>query len=295
MRMSIVRTCLAILMLYGVAGVSSAQSNNPDTVYVTTTVSGPKNMEIPLMPARSFHLFEDGVEQKITTFVEPYGSWDINVLLAISQLRPGRIDSLSAAIRDAAEVFKKTANPRHSVKVQELNFGSTGMYAAIDEHLVDLQKSSNPRRALVVITDGFDRQYQSQGGPSDLSLSYDSSSANKLLEYSKHLNIPIFFIFSYDGLGHTLTNAELHDKDTLTIVADQTGGSVDTVDTYGRLVPHCKQLAEELRGRYLLGFVSTNPKKDNKWRKLRLTLDPQEGQKREAEMKKKYFVSKPRK
>ena len=126
MRTPVVRVCLAILLLSAIAGVSAAQLTNPDTVFVTAAVTGPKNMEIPLMPVRSFHLFEDGVEQKITTFVEPESSWDINILLANSQLRPGRIDGLSAAIRDAAEAFRHTANPRHSVRVQELPFGSTG-------------------------------------------------------------------------------------------------------------------------------------------------------------------------
>jgi hypothetical protein len=59
----------------------------------------------------------------------------------------------------------------------------------------------------------------------------------------------------------------------------------------------CKLLAQELRSKYVLGFVSTNTKKDDKWRNLKLKFTPPDGlpdgKKIDASLKKKYFVPKP--
>jgi hypothetical protein len=221
-------------------------------------------------------------------------------------LLPGRADRISAAIRDAVETFKSSGNPANKTRVEELKFGSDGLYAAIDSNLEDLQRSINPRRGLLIITDGFDRPYNSGGAVSDVSNHVGGDPANVLVDYSKRLNIPIYFFYTLrdtvDSSGNTivgrssiasLNNSELSDKESLTNVADQTGGHLDTVDPLHQLEAQCKLLAEELRNKYVLGFKSTNDKKDDKWRSLKLKLIPPAGQKLDFSMKKKYFVSKP--
>ena len=82
----------------------------------------------------------------MTFFAAADGLWDINILLANSILLPGRADRISSAIRDAVDTFQKTSNPQDKIKIEELQFGSDGMYDAIDRNLVDLQKTTNPRQ-----------------------------------------------------------------------------------------------------------------------------------------------------
>jgi Ca-activated chloride channel family protein len=292
--------------LGGLADFAAAQTASPDMVYVTVTVTGPKKAAVPDLKTENFQLFEDGVEQKITSFSGRDGVWDFNIILASSQLLPGRADRISAAIRDAVETFKSSGNPANKTRVEELKFGSDGLYAAIDSNLEDLQRSINPRRGLLIITDGFDRPYNSGGAVSDVSNHVGGDPANVLVDYSKRLNIPIYFFYTLrdtvDSSGNTivgrssiasLNNSELSDKESLTNVADQTGGHLDTVDPLHQLEAQCKLLAEELRNKYVLGFKSTNDKKDDKWRSLKLKLIPPAGQKLDFSMKKKYFVSKP--
>jgi Ca-activated chloride channel family protein len=269
-------------------GIVAAQTAPPaDMVYITATVTGPKKAPAPGLKAENFQLLEDGVEQKITFFAQADGLWDINLILANSALLPGRADRTSNAIRDAVETFKKTSNPIDKIKIDELHFGSDGLFAAIDRNLLDLQKTTNPRRALVVINDDFDKP----GG--------DASQG--LIEYSRKLNIPIYFIYTRTNADDPTTETgargskySLAEGEALTNVAQQTGGNIFFVDALNQLETQCKLLAEEFRNKYVLGFKSTNDKKDDKWRKLKVTLKAPAGSpKLSVDVKAKYFVPKP--
>lgn len=282
------RLILALFLILPVAGLMAAQSPGNDLVYVTAKVTGPKKAPAPGLKVENFQLLEDKVEQKITFFAGQDGIWDINIILANSKLKPGRVDELSKEIRGAVDTFISTSNPQDKIKVDELHTGnSDGMFEAIDRNLVDLQKTTNPRRALIVIHDDFD----SPGG----------DAVNGLVEYSRKLNIPIYFMYTTtapEDPTETVTGARgTGYKDVegegLTNVAEQTGGAIFFVQAVHQLETLCKLLAEDLRSRYVLGFTSTNDKKDDKWRKLQVKVIPPKGQKLEVEAKPKYFVPKP--
>jgi len=279
-----------LVLIMAFAGIVAAQAPANDLVYVTAKVTGAKKAPVPGLKAGDFQLLEDKVEQKITFFAGQDGLWDINIILANSKLNPGRADELSREIRGAVDTFIKTSNPLDKIKVDELHTGSSdGMFASIDRNLVDLQKTTNPRRALVVIHDDFD----SPGG----------DAVNGLLEYSRKLNIPIFFMYTTtapeDPTDHTTgaRGSKYEGKEAegegLTTIAEQTGGAIFFVQAVHQLDTLCKLLAEDLRSRYVLGFTSTNDKKDDKWRKLQVKMVGPAGQKTEVTAKPKYFVPKP--
>jgi len=282
------RGILSAVFIMAFAGICAAQTAPSDMVYVTAKVTGPKKAPAPGLKAENFQLLEDKVEQKITFFAGQDGIWDINIILANSKLKPGTADALSAAIRDAVAAFQKASNPLDKIKVEELSSGnSNGMFAAIDRGLLDLQKTPNPRRALIVIHDDFD----SPGG----------DAVSGLVEYSRKLNIPIYFMYTTTASSdpsETVTGArgvgyKNVEGEGLTNVAEQTGGAIWFVQALHQLESLCRQLAEDLRARYVLGFKSTNDKKDDKWRKLQVKMIPPAGQKLDVDTKGKYFVPKP--
>jgi Ca-activated chloride channel homolog len=294
-----------VVVLSGLAGIAAAQTVRPDLVFVAASVTGPKKAPALGLKAEDFQLFEDGAEQKILAFSAADGSWDIDLILAHSELTPGRADRTSAAIRDAVDTFQKSGNPGNKIKFDELKIGGTdGLYRAIDRNLVDLQTTTNPRRALVVITDGFSTTSGFTGTNAGGSAGGDA--ANALVEYSKKLNIPIYFLYTYSAPSSTstpsgqssratLTTIAVGEKDTLIKVAEQTGGDFYNVDAVNQLESQCKLLAEELRNQYVIAFKSTNDKKDDKWRKLKLTLKAPSESKLAVSVKARYFVAKPTK
>ena len=56
-------------------------------------------------------------------------------------------------------------------------------------------------------------------------------------------------------------------------LADVSGGRVVDADTIEDLGPAFAQVADDLRHQYSLGYVSSNPKRDGKFRKVKITLD----------------------
>jgi len=289
--------CLVVFaMMCSLCVLTMAQSTGQEIVYILASVKDSKKAPVPGLSAQNFQITEDGVDQNITAFLEADGAWDIDLIVAHSLLKPGRPDAISRGVRTAIDTFQAEAHPKTHIIVRELKFGSDGLYPAIDDSLLDLQKSTNPRRALVVITDGFDRPYSNADTVSDVSNNVASDPGNKLVAYSRKLNIPIFFLYAVLNSDlASLTNQELADKESLTLVADQTGGAFINADPINQLEIACKALASELRGKYVLGYVSTNPKKDDKWRSLKLKFNAPPGQKLDASIKKKYFVPKPSK
>ena len=124
---------------------------------------------------------------------------------------------------------------------------------------------------------------------------------NGLIEFSRKLNIPIYFMYTRTQChairppqrGCKRSQLFRAEGEGLTNVAEQTGGAIYFVDALHQLESQCKLLAEELRNKYVLGFKSTNDKKDDKWRKLQVKLIPPAGQKLDISTKGKYFVPKP--
>src|SRR4029078_536485 len=79
------------------------------------------------------------------------------------------------------------------------------------------------------------------------------------------------------GIGARGTAYSLGEGEGLTNVAQQTGGEIFFVDAINQLESQCTLLAEEFHNRNVLGFKSTNDKKDDKWRKLKVTLKAPSG------------------
>ncbi len=80
------RGIFTFILITALSGICAAQSVSPDLVFVSATVTGPKKVPAPGLKAENFQLFEDGVEQKITSFAAADGAWTINILLANSML-----------------------------------------------------------------------------------------------------------------------------------------------------------------------------------------------------------------
>jgi len=257
-------------------------------VFVNATVTGAKNEAARGLRQEHFQIWEDNVEQKVEYFSAEDTPWTFGIVLAVSGLLPGRADQTSTSIRDAVVAFRQMSNPNNKYIVDELPFGSDGIYHSITAGLQDLSREPNPRKALIVIVDGFDT---TQGDP-----------GHPLIEFAKKLNIPCYLMFVRDassgknlgladvakGDQYWLANGRVYEELTST-----TGGHMSTADALYELSAICKKLAEELRGQYVLGFVSTNDAKPGTWRKLKVKVNPpKDFPKVKVQTKGRYFASK---
>jgi Ca-activated chloride channel family protein len=140
--------------------------------------------------------------------------------------------------------------------------GSTSLYTALYIALRELKKTETRgmddrrRRAVVVLTDGEDT--------SSL-VSYD-----EVLELAKRSETAIYAIgirskeISPTGKGYGQADFALRQLTT------QTGGRVFFPASVDELKPIYAMISQELSSQYLIGYTSTNPKRDGAWRRINI-------------------------
>jgi Ca-activated chloride channel family protein len=134
--------------------------------------------------------------------------------------------------------------------------GTTALYDAISVYISRVQDSPG-RKVLLVFTDGEDTT-------SALSL----SDLIQLVRSSSVTIYPIAFMGSF-GMG---SKSYLTSKACLNQLADVSGGQVFTPATSKDLAGIYDKILDELKGQYVVGFVSDNPRRDGKFRRLRVEV-----------------------
>lgn len=275
------------------AALAQAPAADPNLVYIPAAVTGLKNAYVPGLTKENFKLLEDGIQQTITTFYTEDQPIDIDIILALGNLQRGRATHDSGKIREALENFRQQGNPKNKYSVEEMPFGANGLFASMDLHITRLAQSTNPRRLLLVLTDGFE---QSGGDP-----------ARTLSEYAKKLSVPIYIVYAA-GSGPGMDNiSELGRGQAIYLsggaayedIARFTGGRLYQAEADTQLRANLESLAQEFKGQYVLGFKSTNDARNDKWRKIEIKmLNPPNGLKEKdlkVKVRDRYFVAKVKK
>jgi VWFA-related protein len=221
---------------------------------------------------------EDGVEQQIETFqiaVDP-----VQIVLTLDE--SGSMRRAVDAMKDAAREFVRALEPKDplalitfSDKVQFAHdlstvrewsydaidkyqaLGGTALYDALYDSIMRL-KSVKGRRAVVVLTDGRD---ENNPGTAPGSV----HTVNDVLARLKEVDAAIYAI----GLGPRV------DKEMLQRLADVSGGRAFFPEDTSTLVEQYRGIVENLRRRYVVGYSSTNPKRNGAWRTVE--IKPKEG------------------
>jgi Ca-activated chloride channel homolog len=177
---------------------------------------------------------------------------------------------------------------------------STQLYEAVYLGLQEKLRKRRDRKAMVLFTDGVDT-------------SSPTSSAKETIEVAKEADVviyPIYFDTRYDverqsrfpfPSGRRGTGPQIplpgrvpidprgprqreEDEQQLNMeyergrsylhnLADVTGGTVYVADRLENLGNAFSRIAAELRSQYSLGYISTNQKKDGKYRKITVKVD----------------------
>ena len=216
---------------------------------------------------------EDGVEQTIETFqiaVDP-----IQIVLTLDE--SGSMRRAVDAVKDAAREFVRALEPKdplalitfsdkvlfaHDLStVREWSFdaidkyqalGGTALYDALYNSIMRL-KSVKGRRAVVILTDGRDEDNPGTGPGSVHTL-------DDVLARLKEVDVAIYPI----GLGPRVDAAMLER------LAEISGGRAFFPEDASSLAAQYRGIIENLRRRYVLGYASTNPKRDGEWRTVEI-------------------------
>jgi Ca-activated chloride channel family protein len=264
---------------------------DPDLILSYVTVTASKNATPPRLQTQDFHLFEDGQEQKIDYFVVQNQPMSIGIVWGAGTA----FESPEPDVRECPRVFVRNSVPMSEFFVLSgdkvttsytteparipPNFAWSG--ANIDTVFIGmdvLKEAANPRKILLVITNGSDAGGQLQREYVERAAIYQSSHSAQATQV--HV---ISFSAGAASIDHP---GALF----LTELAELTGGSY-TLSTVSNVI--CANIAKELRMQYLIGYHPTNKAKDGKWRKLGVKVNsPQGGLRLSARIKRGYYTGK---
>ena len=147
-------------------------------VNVVATVTDNVGRHVPNLIADDFTVFEDGVPQKITHFTQDY---DVPVSVGILLDTSGSMQGKMSAATEAVERFLNSVHPdddiflmtfAREIKLEQdftsdrrkisraLNniaiSGGTVLYDALQEGLAKVHRGRHDKRAILVVSDGFD-------------------------------------------------------------------------------------------------------------------------------------------
>lgn len=276
---------VAALILVGIFSpyepAAHAQDQDDDVIRVSTelvvlnaTVIDRNGKFVSGLKSNEFHLFEDGVEQKLVTFTTERTPFAAAVLLDTSgSMEPRLTLGRSAALRflDGLRENDVAAVYNFDIKVQQLQDFSPGrdlpdrayglktkLMTALNDAVLraadDLGKREEKRRAIVVLSDGGEN--------------YSRASADKALDHALQAGATIYAV----NMGPEGPARDIAAAGILKNFADKSGGRYIESPGGQALRDSFAEIAQELGRQYTIAYRPTNRARDGKWRKIELKL-----------------------
>jgi Ca-activated chloride channel homolog len=259
-------------------------------VLVPVSVTDPSNRYVLGLAKQDFRLFEDDVEQKITHFSNEDAALSIGLLVDTSGSMGAKLDTSRRAVAE----FMKTLNASdeaflihfsdqaqlavpltsdagaiESSMTSATSGGLTALLDAVHMGLQQMKRAKNPRKALLIISDGGDNNSR-----------YTSTQISDLV---READVQIYAMGVFEptlamGLGalgaagSKLGAAEMDGPRLLSAIAEQTGGRALAATNLRDLPGIAERIGIELRNQYLLAYSPQNPNHDGKYRKIEVKL-----------------------
>jgi Ca-activated chloride channel homolog len=271
---------LAVAIAAGVALDAQRPSfrTGVDLVMLNVSVTGPGGRRVGDLTADDFAVFEDGHPQDVSFFsradtplavsllIDTSSSMEDRLPMAqraaidfVAKLRPGDTAEI-VDFDNRIEVLQPFTSDRHLLEEAILRTragGSTALYNAVYIALKQLQKARPQngdevrREVIVVLSDGEDTS--------------SLVTFEELLDAVKRSQTAIYTIGlalePMSSKGSTLTG-----EFVLRRLALETGGQLFTAKQPSELANVYNQIAEELATQYVLGYLSSNARKNGDWR-----------------------------
>jgi Ca-activated chloride channel homolog len=257
---------------------------NSEMVLVNATVTTRNNRPLTGLSREHFRVFEDRVEQEIVSFSAEDVPLSVGIVFDVSGSMKQKLDEA----REAVGTFLKTLTPSDQHLLVEFSTSpqvtqgftsditalqnrllytpAGGRTALFDAVYVGIERvvrdAINPKRALLLITDGQDNASRYNFG--------------NLRDAVRESDVQIYAIGIVDtynsGLGVGGAGRSL-----LRDIAEETGGLAFFPNSVYELEDITYRISVELKSQYLLGYVSSNRATEGKWRDIQVRLEPPRG------------------
>ena len=262
-----------------------------DLVVIHTTVLDKNSHFVGGLKKENFSVYEDGIAQTITAFSQE----DVPVSLGIVLDTSGSMRTKIENVNKAALAFIKASNPDDEVFLigfsEEVELledytndleaitdsldniivsGGTALYDAIHLAVGKAQKGIKPKKAIVVISDGEDRD------------SYYK--LEEMIEKVQESDVQVYTVGFLNAVpdkglfGRWSKSVPEKAHDALQRISEETGAKAFFPQRVTEMNTIVAQIAYELRNQYSIGYISTNATRDGSYRRLRVQLDTAKAQ-----------------
>jgi Ca-activated chloride channel homolog len=256
-----------------------------ELVLIDVAVLDRNNKFVQGMDRNRFQIFEDQIAQKIEFFSQEQVPVSYGIVVDTSGSMRRRLSdvikagqSLIDLSRAGDEIFIVDAKDSSNIELLEDfttnladakdaldNMIASGGSAILDSIVVSAEyarKGNNRRKALVVVSDGDDR---------DSTYTIEQT-LDKLSEY----DVQLYFIGFPDDLGEDGGMFKRSPKkkavDLINKLTSESGGQAYYPKDLSELAPIAERIAADLRSQYIIGYYPSNQKQDSNFRKIQVKL-----------------------
>ena len=205
-----------------------------------------------------------GVEQsEAKTFIEQViGKKDLAFVLRFD-LEVELLQDLTANKRLLAQAIESTAVHRGAGGVVQGPFpssrpGGTNLHDAVYLSARELLKNEVGRKVLIILSDGEDTG--------------STKTLQEALETAQRSDVIIYSVAVIDRRFYFAASMGFSGDSVLKRYAEQTGGRVIEVSRMEDTAQAFREIAEELRTQYSLGYTSSNTRRDGSFRKIQVKI-----------------------
>ena len=260
---------------------------NVDLVVIHTSVYDKNGHFVGGLKKDNFKLFEDGIAQSIGMFSQE----DVPISLGIILDTSGSMRTKIELVNKAALAFIRASNPEDQVFLVGFNdqaelledytsdidlitdaldniivTGGTALYDAIYLGVQKAQNGVKPKKAIVVITDGEDRD------------SYYK--LDELVAKVQESDVQIYCVGFLNQIpdkglfGRWSKSVPEKAHDALMRISEETGAKAFFPQKIAEIGNIVSEIAHELRNQYSIGYLSSNTARDGTYRRVKIALDP---------------------
>jgi len=251
---------------------------NVDLTEVHVSVTDEKDHPIGNLKKENFRVFEDQFEQNLSVFKHE----DIPVSLGLVIDNSRSMEPRKQRLDAAAVSFIRKSNPEDETFVVHFDdtarldqdftnsiplleevlaavkpYGQTAIYDALILALDHLQQARNPKKAVLLMTDGVDNS--------------SKHTLEEAVEATRRSHVAVYTVGLLSQPGGQKA------EDSLIRIAEASGGRAYFPQTADEARANMERVARDLREQYTLGYIPYNPQRSGKWRSVRVEIIPPPG------------------
>jgi Ca-activated chloride channel family protein len=257
-------------------------------VLVNVTVTDPFNRFVTGLGKEHFTVAEDKIGQNIQYFSNEDMPISLGIVFDVSGSM-GNSGKFPRASQAAVE-FLKTANPQDEFfvvtfsdnpeiltgftnSVEEVQNrllfarpdGRTSLYDALYLAMDKMAKANNPRKALLILSDGGDNRSR--------------YSVRDIKAAVRESDVQIYSIGIFDPVTSRESPEQIYGPILLRDLSEMTGGRMFPIELHNvsELPDVTAKISLELRNQYVLGYRPTNVRRDGSWRKIKVEINAPRG------------------